>query len=428
MFKLGYCGLVDNTNGEFNDDFITSRKDKEFINNYTGNLRNSLESYTNIDLGIGEWDMLYIDNNNDVTFNTENGLPSEWGSTTALWAKFEGNLSAGNLDFDISELNYILIAKREATGSDNLVYEPVDIIKKENFSTSKVNIIYDRIVQRNKEYDYIAIPVLQDGTESTSLYAQYLTNKKVDWCGHYIFDGVSEWHCRYNTSLSWIRNHNTSVVNTLSGAYPYIVQMSQNNYDTITIGGTHLLTTDGEIIGNEDELKNSPEYNKLYDNFITNGKPKLIRDYSGRMWIASLNGNVEHSSEGVYYNISTTHTFEEIGDANNIDDLYQYGFTHYNSSVMVGGNIAEDVIHGATLKISVIDSSGNSVPNKDVSILLNNVEIWNCQTNGAGIATIANLDAGFYTIIIGKGVYAIKKYISINSSSSDAINVEVKVG
>lgn len=418
MFKLGYCGLVDTINSETNTEYITSNN---VSNLFTGIISVENIVYDTIQLGSGYYDILYIDNDNQISFDGDNNLPVEWGNTTVLFAKFNGNLSAGNLDFSVDELDYILICKREID-SKELIYTPVDIIYSSDFVKNKGAILYDRFVQCNKEYDYKAIPVLLDGTESTSLFAKYKTDKKIRWYGHYIYDGTTEYHCNINTDLSWTRNKPASVVNTATGKYPYRVCWSQNNYDTITIKGTHFKLDNCNF-----DLDATAEYNKTYDDFITNGNPKLIRDWTGRMWIAELDGNIEHSAEGHHNNISTQHTFVEIADANDQTALYQYGFTDYNPSVMQGNGV-EDVKYGATIEITLTDKNGNVLSNKNISLLLNSIEIWKCTTDTFGKAVVTNLDAGFYTIVVGSGVYATKKNISINSSSPTRIPINIKVG
>lgn len=95
---------------------------------------------------------------------------------------------------------------------------------------------------------------------------------------------------------------------------------------------------------------------------------------------------------------------------------------------MVNGNIANEVSYGATLRIKVVDSSNLTYINSLITLFLNNIEVWQCRTDSTGLATITNLDAGFYTIQVGSGVYSIKKHISINSSSTDIIDVLIKVG
>lgn len=422
MVKLGCCGLVDTA--RMYNDFITDYSGVS--NTYIHNIKDDA-NYNVCNVYNGEYDLVYFDNNPDIKFeNTVDGLPSEWGATTALFAKFNGNLSAGNLDFAIEKLNYVLITKREIGTSNNLIFKPVCIIHADEFAKNNGATIYDRLVGCNKEYEYQAIPVLLDGTEATSLFAVYNGDRLVKWSGHYIFDGISEWHCNINTTLEWTRNKLGSVVNTLYNKYPYRVNVSQNNYDTISISGTHMKVdcSKAEIF----EIEKNAEYNKTYDDFITNERVKLIRDWTGRIWIAELDGNVEHHVEGYYCNISTSHSFVEIGDYTYEKDLYQYGFSNYNPDVMSKDSIEGEIRFGATILITLTDYKGNKIPNRNISLQCNNIEVWRTTTNSNGQAIVTNLDAGFYTIVIGEGSNAMKKYFSINNSSQDIISIDVKVG
>ena len=415
MYKLGFCGLIDITT-ECDEGFISS---KEITNTFLFPVISD-NVYTEVVLYNGDYNTLYVDNDVDFVYTDNEGnelnIPQTWQRTTALFALFNENLNAGNTDFTTDNLDYILITRREATGSDNLIFDAVDIIYANDFIRNNGATIYDRFVQCNKEYDYRAIPVLTDGTEANTLIAKYKTDKKVTWVGHYIFDGVSEWHCNLDTSLEWTREALGTIVNTIADKYPRKVTVSQNNYDSITIKGTHFKVDCSKP--DDFDIDSTAEYNQLYDNFITNARPKLIRDWTGRMWIAELNGNVSHPVNNHYQYIQTEHSFTEIANAKDYAELYRYGFTNYNPSIMVNGNIADDVNNGATIIITVTDYQGSLYVNVPVTLLLNNIEIWKQNTNSASQVTITNLDSGYYTIVVGNGKYALRKNFSINSSSN----------
>lgn len=434
MYKLGNCILIDTCNTKnIQYDMVSpsskSSYDNVYINNYAPTLLDNEIYYDFIQLNNGKYDLLYIDSDNEIEFpNTNNNLPDVWGNTTDFFAKFNGNLNAGNLDFSVENLDYVLIMRREVNSNNNQIFDPVNIIRADDFIRNEGAIIYDRFVQCNHEYEYKAIPVLLDGTESTSLYAKYKDNdnKIVNWMGHYIFDGKTEYHCSLETSLSWSRNQSSSIVNLITGKYPYSVNFNKNNYDTISISGTHLKVDCAKDSGFD--IDATAEYNQSYDDFITNRKPKLIRDWTGRMWIAQLDGNVDHNADDYYLHITTSHSFVEIANPKDNEALYRYGFTDYNPLTMINGNISSEVSYGATLRIKVIDGSNSVYTNNLITLFLNNIEIWQCRTDSNGIATITNLDAGFYTVQVGSGVYSIKKYISINSSSTEVTDITIKVG
>lgn len=415
------CGILINHN-------ISNLNIQKLNSTYSIPVKNK-QYYKFVSLNTGTYDLVYIDSDYNINFsNNYNSLSNEWSTTTLFFAKFDGNLFAGNLDFSIKDLNYILIMKRELNSSNNLLFKPFNIIYQDEFLENKKATIIDRLVRCNKEYEYKAIPVLLDGTESSSLNAVYLNDKrKVKWTGHYIYDGVSEWHTDIQTSLEWNRNRQTSTVNTIKGKYPFVFSLSENNYDTISITSSHFKVMCNSK-NNDFDFENNAEYNRKYDDFITNDNAKLIRDWSGRMWIAKLENSVEHSMNNNHNNISTTHTFIEIADCDDIDTLYQYGFTKYNSNIMINGNIAEEVKFGATIEITVKNNNNVLCENRQVTILLNNIEVWKCNTNLVGKAVVNNLEAGFYTIIVDSGVYATKKYISISSNNQEIIPIEIKVG
>ncbi len=422
MIRLGYCGLI--SADDMHDDFVL---EKYNVSNTYVHDKSSNAKYNTLSVYNGVYDLAYFDNDSNITFdNTVDGLPSEWGATTALFAKFNGDLNAGNLDFSLENLNYILISKRELGTSNNLVFKPVCVIHADDFAKNNGATIYDRLVGYGKEYEYKATPVLRDGTEAASFFAVYDGDKIVKWSGHYIFDGISEWHCNIETSLNWTRNKPGSIVNPLNTKYPYRVTVCQNNYDTITIRGTHMKVDCSKPVPFDIEANGI--YNQSYDDFITNNRSKLIRDWTGRMWIAELDGNVEHNSNGRYCNIDTQHSFVEIADYTSEKDLYKYGFSNYNPDVMSQDSIEGEVMYGATILVTLTDYEGNRIPNRNITLLCNNIEVWKTTANSNGQAVVTNLDAGLYTIVVGSGANATKRYFGINTSSPDTIPVDVKVG
>lgn len=423
MFKLGYCGLV--ANPDMDNDFITTPSGT--CNTYIQNL-NSKAKYSMVNISGGEYDTVYFDNNADISFDdTYNGLPSVWGATTALFAKFNGNLSAGNLDFSLEKLDYILISKRELTNPNSFIFKPVCVISAEDFEKNNGATFFDRLVGHNKQYEYKATPVLRDGIEAASLFAVYDTDKTIKFTGHYIFDGTSEWHCNINTSLDWTRNRTGSIVNPINTKFPYKVTTSQNNYDTITISGSHFKVDCSKPESDIFDIYSTAEYNMNYDDFITNNKAKLIRDWSGRMWIAELDGNVEHHNNGHYNFYDTSHSFVEIADYNDENALYKYGFSNYNPKNMVD-DMSTEPTYGASILITITNYDSIPIINKEITLLLNNIEVWKTTSNSSGQASVYNLDAGFYTVVVGAGINAVKRYFSISDSSQKIIPIDIKVG
>ena len=75
-----------------------------------------------------------------------------------------------------------------------------------------------------------------------------------------------------------------------------------------------------------DRIKNVEEREALFK-MLTNRKPKIIKDFNGSSWLTMITGNPSVSySRGYGMGVmSATAEWTQVGDANNIDDLYAVG-------------------------------------------------------------------------------------------------------
>ena len=75
-----------------------------------------------------------------------------------------------------------------------------------------------------------------------------------------------------------------------------------------------------------DRIKNVEEREALFK-MLTNRKPKIIKDFNSNEWLVMITGNPSVSySRGYGMGVmSATAEWTQVGDANNIDDLYAAG-------------------------------------------------------------------------------------------------------
>lgn len=276
----------------------------------------------------GIFDDLYITKN--VNMKYTNQIQSEWDFDTILYAKFENNLLAGNVNFAIEQVDSVVI-KRQVVGTGNwitLFQIPIQSIEDFNFSR------LDKYARSNIEYEYALIPVL-NGSEGemniNSIFSE--------------FDGVfiMEKDITYGTiidiSMSTSKNRPSSTVNTIDSKYPYVVTNGNNNYYSGTTSAVFIRATTNTYDWN---FYDSWQYREDLMDFLCNGKPKLLKHFDGRMYIIAIVDNpTQDESTSNFYPV-TSFNWVEIGNAESSQDLYDNNLIDYNSrytDVITGGEV-----------------------------------------------------------------------------------------
>lgn len=70
-----------------------------------------VENINYVELKKGIYDDLYI--SKSANFELVNKQPEEWDFDTVLWAKFNGNTSAGNVDWTLKTTSHIILKKQD---------------------------------------------------------------------------------------------------------------------------------------------------------------------------------------------------------------------------------------------------------------------------------------------------------------------------
>ena len=264
----------------------------------------SSKNMTNVEVNNAIIDEVYA--TSDVMYDMS-AIPTEWDFNTALHALFNGSLTAGNVDYLISEIISITLKRRELGTYEWLVLAefPVDDI-------SDLNITFtDRFANTNKVYEYMLMATTKDN-ESTFNIGTIESR----------FDGIviAEKDIAYRALIydyvSTERNQVTSVVTTLKGKYPYVIKNAETNYTSGQVHAAFIPMIGCEF--NFNYFDNSAFREELSD-FLTNGRPKILKLDDGRSWIVSIIDNIRHSEQGALY---TDFNFVQTGDALDADDMY----------------------------------------------------------------------------------------------------------
>ena len=106
------------------------------------------------------FDDIYITRN--ITYTPTTIIPQTWDKDTIFHAKFNGNLSAGNVDFRYKDVEggYIIIKRRRTDGFHWITIKACLIVSLED---TKIGFI-DYTAAPGVEYEYALVPII-NGTE-----------------------------------------------------------------------------------------------------------------------------------------------------------------------------------------------------------------------------------------------------------------------
>ena len=279
-----------------------------------------IENINYVELKNGIYDDLYITKATD--FELSNECPKEWDFDTILWAKFNGNTNAGNVDWNLETTSHIVLKSRNEGE-----FKWKTIFVKEVHDINDFVINYpDYFIASGQTVEYAIVNVLygSEGNYATTKITpkftkMFLIEDNIVW-GTNITDGYCD----------TTRNIPTSNVELLNRKYPIFVRNTIANYDTGTCKGSFVPLVDEESC----ELAYDSEYDyqrikyqREFMDFITDGVPKILKMPDGRLWIIQVTPNPTDTANQHYNNREISWTWVEIGDVNSEEDLYYLGLS-----------------------------------------------------------------------------------------------------
>lgn len=290
---------------------------------------------------IGNCKGRYIYANNDMTTNPSKDLPTEdWGSTTIMKADLAVNVQAGNLSAISTEINSLLIKRAELDEDNYRITEWINIFNIPIVGTAEEKaallsdiFIKDYFARNNTNYAYSIVPLLVEGDiirEGTPNEGETMLTVTSQFNGVFIcsrdnfqklYAGVS-----YD-DMSTIQL--TGVHETLGSTFPIVVANAQVHYHKSGISGMILNKEfyDNDELNRSDLVKTREEFIE----FITDKKPKIIKDWNGNIWLVMITDDVSYSFANNWgMGLGNAHfNWTELGIADNEDDL--------NAAGLIGG-------------------------------------------------------------------------------------------
>ena len=184
--------------------------------------------------------------------------------------------------------------------------------------------------QYGKTYKYALVPLLtqtQSGVE-VEVEGGYTVSDEVQsiFDGVFIVDPTGSQKCKANVGYGNVdMNQVVGSITPIGAKYPIVITNSQNQYHNGSISGT-IVPDDYYFNGNLSRIDMVNKRNEL-EQFLTNKRAKIIKDWNGNIWLAMIMDNVSCTFNNNYgmgiVNFSTN--WVEVGDPTNQQDLQATG-------------------------------------------------------------------------------------------------------
>ena len=188
----------------------------------------------------------------------------------------------------------------------------------------------DFLNQYGKTYKYALVPLLtqtQSGVE-VEVEGGYTVSDEVQsvFDGVFIADSTGSQKCKANVGYGNVdMNQVVGSITPIGAKYPIIITNSQNQYHNGSISGT-IVPDDYYFNGNLSRIDMVNKRNEL-EQFLTNKRVKVIKDWNGNIWLVMIAGNVSCTFNNNYGMgiVSFSTNWTEVGDPTNQQDLQATG-------------------------------------------------------------------------------------------------------
>jgi hypothetical protein len=188
----------------------------------------------------------------------------------------------------------------------------------------------DFLNQYGKTYQYALVPVLAQDQSGVIVQIEggYTVSDNVDsiFDGVYIADQTNVERVKAGVGYGNIdMNQGVGSITPIGSKYPIVITNSQNQYHNGSVRGT-IVPNDFYSNGNLSRIDMVNKRDEL-EQFLTNKRAKIIKDWNGKMWLVMIMSNVACSFDDNYGMgmVSFSADWLEVGDPTNQQDLYNAG-------------------------------------------------------------------------------------------------------
>lgn len=270
-------------------------------------------------------DTLYVCNysdDDDISMIENNEIPITWNHKTIMYAEYDNDTSAGNVNWHLKDLSHIIIKIKP---QDEYKWITTHVKKIENYDD--LVIVGRFLAATTGTYDVSLVPISSGTIEGT--YIIVSVDISVTKLVLIDSDGI---HSTFLTdgSLSTQSVMPNQAVNTIHNKFPYIVRNTRANYETVNVSATFLPNNDDEcveITPTHEKIKYPSKWNRELKAWIMNGKTKLLKNVDGDMWLGYITTPVsdEPYENNVYEYRKLSFGLTETGLPNKEKDLYDAG-------------------------------------------------------------------------------------------------------
>ena len=275
----------------------------------------SLTNITSTEISNGIFDRWYL--TKDTTGSYPTTIPDIWDYDTIMDADFNGNISAGNVDFTLASITGFKIKRRVVGSFDWITLAELPVTTAADLQLS----FNDNLNANYTNYEYALVPVLNE------IEGDYITNEVLSQ-----FDGV--FICDLNTVYKFYagveygegsRVQKVGVFEPMGRKTPIVVSNALINYETGSVKGTVLPSTYGQD-ANLETTSMIQERKQLLD-FLTNKNAKILKDWNGNSWLMVVvdTPSITYKSGSSMGIADVGFNYVTLGDPNNQTDLYNSG-------------------------------------------------------------------------------------------------------
>ena len=298
-----------------------------FVNSFIGtigafgNFATSSSSFKELLINDTDVDVLTVDGDGGDRGMT---IPTQWGYGTILFANFNNSLQAGNLDYSTEAISLVRIKKR-IKGE----FEWQTIYEKSILSNSDFNFeFYDYLEPSGEDVEYAYVPILSQ----TGLEGNIIVNEiRSEFEGFFFVEKDRVVWGIFNSNNTKTLNRETAVQTTLGRKYPFVIENGIINYYSGTLQASFLPTENCVI-----DLSKVVKYERDIDEFLSNHKPKLLKDFMGNMWLVQVVSNIPRKSNDPRIPVHSV-DWVEVGNAKSVSDLYNHDIVDIDVNRRLGG-------------------------------------------------------------------------------------------
>ena len=275
----------------------------------------SVNNITTTTIQNGIYDHFYA--GYDVASEYSHALPTAWDFNTIMDCNFENNISAGNIDDLTSNISGVKIKRREKGTFDWTTIKEIAVTSIDDLSF----IFTDNLASNYTQYEYAYVPITGQTEGSYTVSEVYSKFKGVFICDvNTIYKFYADIEYGSTDSVQKIGTYEP-----FGRKYPVMVSNGLLGYDTGTVSALIVPKNFSET-HEFDRQAITKERNTLFK-WLTNKKPKMLKDWNSSEWLCIVTGNPQTDYESNYGMGIQRMTAEwtQTGDPKVKADLYANG-------------------------------------------------------------------------------------------------------